>query len=217
MSKILKIAAIVILLPVAVFSQVRKGDNCGTGDVSFLYHHNSILGNDNVVDKSNQLAYSLNLDLSHFVANRLAIGSGLVLGTSTSAYSFHDQDGNSNSSKFMAYSVGLNPSVRYYLCDSTRLNWFLGFKGIFSYSWDKITYTSSQENSENSSTMDGFDYGGTVSFGSVYFITRNIGLEGQIYYQVMATKSNQGNTNNYLYQSVGISAGLMFYLGKSGK
>jgi hypothetical protein len=101
MSRISIIAAIV-LLPVAVFSQVQKGDNFGTADGSFYYNHSAFHSDGNLESKGYDLYYTLNWGMLHFVSKRIAIGPGF--GFAVSNGQTHYQNSN-------PYSKGTSSSV----------------------------------------------------------------------------------------------------------
>jgi len=207
---------IIFLLPVLTFSQVQKGDNFGTADGSFSYNHSKDDFAGDFLTKGFNFDYSLNWGLHHFVAKRIAIGPGFGFSVSNGESKTTGQGETVSKTTFTSISVGLTPSFRYYFCDSTKLNWFLGIEGICSYMWYKMNYTDSYENGDSKSNR--LNWGGAVSLGSVYFITRNIGFEGQVSYMITETDNiGKGDPKNMILdQSVGISLGMMIYLGKHG-
>lgn len=176
------------------FSQTEKGNFLVGGSLSFTNSKNGDL-------TFNSL--SLNPTISYFFIENLAVG--VITPYTYSNNSFGGITTNSNS-----YSIG--PTVRYYF--PLNEHWAIFPEVDYSAGWQK----SHDNTASTSSTNIHLFRGGA---GATYFINKNVGIEGFLYYQDSRTDYTYYNSampsNNFTstkVTSINFRIGLQIYLAR---
>jgi hypothetical protein len=199
-SKIVLSVILLLILVQSSFGQLEKGSFAVGGELGF--------GNSNTV--ANQQVplfvppgsythknFSIGLSpvVSYFVANRFSIG--LI-----TPYSYSRTWGMFPSSWTSNYSAG--PSVRYYFPFKT---WALFSELSYYHGWqtsmEPVYYPGYSPSTKVTARKDSWSLGA----GLTYFITKNIGLEGKLYYEqdkVHPSSYDPITTQSYLNFRIGL-------------
>jgi len=206
---------LVLFLPSIAWCQLEKGSYVNSATAGFTFQNNHYPSGD-AISKSGSLDFYLNNSFGIFVANRVVIGPGFNIGA---GYNYSTYTGSpTESSKYVTYSyaVSLDPFFRYYFFQHGKLALFGQVSAMIGYGEHFQSYTHSNQ-ATTKTTYDNLDFGGGLSVGLVYFITRNIGLETAMGYELSSNKttivSDSRNTTGALY----INTGFSIYLGKCNK
>ncbi|MDO1451242.1 hypothetical protein Q0590_33520 [Rhodocytophaga aerolata] len=158
-----------LFLPLTCFGQTEKGSKLlgGSGSIQFY----------------DPFMINLFPDVGFFVADHLALGSGIPVSFSTDSRTDY-------------VSLGLSPFARYYLGQST-LRYFLATEVGYRHTWN--TFTFGQDKLQQS--YNTWDIRGGV--GAVYFITEQIGLEALLSYGTFRTYVSGETIRNRLNLTVG--------------
>jgi len=163
--------------------------------------------------KQTSLSFTISPDLSYFVIDRLAIGL-------TTPYTFiRTKNGDAKST---VNSLTVGPQVRYYFLLGSH--WAIFPEASYSYGWlwDRTPYADFTttpitvryyNTTLTTSTLRG-------SVGAVYFLNKNIGIEGKVYYQHLKSSYDDNEqevplTVTSKSPAVGVSIGVQIYF--SGK
>lgn len=174
------------------FAQFNKGNILvgGTTDLSGSFTTSKTKSGGTTTTNGKFSSFSIEPQAGYFVMDNLAIGTGLVLSTST----FKD-DGSSD--KSTSSSIGLTPFARYYF-DKFYAQGTIGFGSNKS----KNTFN----NTTTESTQNFFSF--SIVGGYVIFISDAIALEPQLGYS-RRTVDTGSNTK-------GINSGIVFGIGLYG-
>jgi hypothetical protein len=182
------IYSIALVMLVAVntgFAQTEKGNFLvgGSMNMSFSDQNNT-----------SSASFGLSPDVSYFFIDRLA--AGLIT-------NFNIGGSSSDASGFKANSssIGAGPTVRYYFPVTDKVYLFPEIDLIWSHNHTKITSppAATIETTSNSSTF-------RIGAGAAYFIAKNVGLEGFLYYQNTSMSSSSSAS------SVNLRVGLQVYI-----
>lgn len=137
------------------------------------------VGNFSYSDQNSQRSFSGNLTpfAGYFVANGLAIGTGVPLGLTIQQYPVIDRTTVMVvDNKYVSTSYGLAPFVRYYF-GSAKLKPYIGV----SYSYSR---THSNQTTPSTTVLKTKGYASAIapSIGVAYFITRNVALNAGLDY-----------------------------------
>ena len=199
-----------LLSPLAVFSQLDKGDLMNPFSVGFSYTHRNT---DHFT--VNDITGTLTDGLGIFVIDRLAVGPGLTFSVENSRSTFKDQ---SNDEYFntLSYDLLFSPFVRYYFAQSGKMAFFGEVAPIVGYTWNKSKSVAGGDPNQVITTK-GLTYGGAAGVGMTFFFNHSIGLETQVRYAFTGEtqKYESSNTTSESHPTSGtltLSAGLNFYL-----
>jgi hypothetical protein len=184
---IYSIALVMLVAVTTGFSQTEKGN--------FLVGGSLTLSTSNQNDISST-SFGLSPNVSYFFADRFAAGLITNFGLSGSS---SDAIGFKNTSS----SIGAGPTVRYYFPVADKLYLFPELDLIWSRNHTKSTQSppatpGTTENTTNASTF-------RIGAGAAYFIAKNVGLEGFLYYQNV-------DINGSSTSGVNLRVGLQVYI-----
>ncbi len=210
MKKIIVLLLIVgLLVPVAGFSQLSKGDLMGPFSVGISYYHQ----NQKDLDyKVNDVNFSLSDALGIFVIDKLAIGPGLTFFLENWHSINSDETTKTN---IFSYGFLFSPFARYYFAQSGKLAFFAQLSVAIGYGQD--IYKTDHLGDITKMTINSLKYGGSAGVGLAYFFNDNIALETMLAYNILADDVNdKTDLDNFKHSSIthtiGINVGLSFYL-----
>ncbi len=177
------VVGFVLTLP--AFSQTEKGNFLIGGSLSF---------STSKANGSNSSSISLSPAISYFFLDRLA--AGLI-----TPLSFGNTTDSSIPSDFRTSNYSIGPTVRYYFPIVPQ--WAVFPQIDYSYGWQSSKYNYMTTSNTTKTTSNLFRAG----IGITYFIAKNVGLEGILYYQSI-------NGNGSTLSSVNFRVGLQIYLAR---
>jgi len=137
--------------------------------------------------------FDLSPKVMYFIQDRLALGAGL--GLSFSRREFF--------TTFTQSNISINPQMRYYLSEGRHQQWFIG-AGV-EVGWENFNV---EDFISGNSTFFGFGAGAGVNV----FLTPGLAFE---FGPSLALRSYSGDTANTNAFSLGVNAGLQFFINKN--
>ena len=194
MKKII-IGLITALAVTSSFAQFEKGRILAGGSVGFSTHTYKVESNTTKITTGKSTSLSFNPKVGYFIIDKLALGVGLNIMTST------DKDSRS-SDKSTSSSVSIDPFVRYYL------NPGIFFQGAFG-----VGSNNYKETNGNTTTTTKFNATNwSISTGYAIFLNDYVAIEPSIGYQSYANK-NKSSDFKLIDSGLFINVGFQIYLG----
>lgn len=188
----IKTISVVLLLLAGyrqVFSQTEKGNLLVGGSTSLTHTDNGV---------SHTSSFSFSPNVSYLLARNFAAGVMLNIDGSSSKSDVSDFKSETN-----ALSAG--PTIRYYFPVADKFYVFPELDLLFGNSNSKVTLAPGVEGtSKFSQTIFRAGAGGS------YFIAKNVGFEGYLYYQNSSTKADPGSSGSS--GSINFRIGLQIYI-----
>ncbi|WP_439879604.1 outer membrane beta-barrel protein [Pontibacter sp. MBLB2868] len=155
-----------------------------------------MIGGSGTTNFNDGFAITLNPNLGYFFADNIAVGSSLNL-----SYS--------RVKPFRNIGIGISPFARYYFGEQAPTRLFAQANAAYSYNHNEgISSTDYSSNSYTSSSVGG-------GLGVVHFITEQVGLEAQFFYNNVKSQWNndQGMSSSSPRDGrFGINFGVQIYL-----
>ncbi|MCX6247826.1 MAG: hypothetical protein NTW10_08845 [Bacteroidetes bacterium] len=206
---------LVLLFPAGAFCQLDKGAYLNSASIGLAYQNSNYSTAGGSV-KYNSLDFNLNDNLGVFVIDRLAIGPGLTFDAGSETYKYVSNSSTTGDTKThqTTYSVFFDPFVRYYFLHKGKSALFGQVSAAIGYG-QKFETNTNQYMDEEKTTYKTLLYGGSASFGYVFFITNNIGVETALGYRFTGAESKHNDVSLVTRNSsVTLNAGFAFYIGK---
>ncbi|MFH1320800.1 MAG: hypothetical protein ABII90_09135 [Bacteroidota bacterium] len=194
--KIILTVLIILLINLSANGQTEKKAWMIGGNANFA------LGFSETKDTVNGTNFWIDLSpkIGYFILNNFAFGMGIPLKYNM----FHGKE-IENQRKLYLFNVGLSPFIRYYFNLSNQ-KIFLHTDFSFSQTFKKSTNLPAHENADAY-----YDIYAGFGIGLAYFIKKNIGLEGILYYEYF----NSENDYYYTIRKLNFGIGLQIYLTKN--
>ena len=204
------VIALSLALPLMARAQTEKGRWLVGTQFGSLTYQKQESGYRNIAGNISPLA-------SYFVANGLAIGTGIPF--SFNAVKYGTTDANFYNLRQNANAIGLAPFVRYYI-GPAKLKPFVGI--AYSYSHTTGKYKTDTAGGSESKTS-GHTTALIPTIGLAYFVTRTLGLSLNINYNanhveystVQTSTSTPGPSSaDYDTRSLSLGIGFQIFVGK---
>lgn len=174
------------------------------------------------VDQNGGRSLSINITPSagYFIANGLALGTGIPIGIGSQKTTNDNADFRSKSTSF---SIGLSPFVRYFI-GPNKLKPYIGV----SYSYSRLNFTSMNTNPSGSYSSEGKGKITTLvpTLGLAYFINQHLGLTAGLNYNIIHNNQTSTNTDSFTpsssttseytsdYKSLSLTVGFQLFIGQ---
>ncbi len=180
-------------LSLVACAQTEKGNFLIGGSLSLSRSSQTISSTD-----ITSTSFNINPSVSYFVMDRFATG----LMTSYS-YGRSTSESVGGTAKTTSSSEGVGPTVRYYFPLGDKVWMFPEVDYLWNWNHTTLEITSAptSESKSNNKTL-------RLGLGVAYFIAKNVGLEGIVYYQDFTT-SNSSSSNT---TSINFRIGLQIYM-----
>ncbi len=185
---------ILICLALTTRAQTEKGNLLIGGGLSLSRSSQTISSSD-----ITSTSFGLTPSVSYFFADQLA--AGVITSYSTSKSSSESPGGTIKSTNV---SSGIGPTIRYYFPLGEKV--WLFPEADYVWNWNHTTIesagTATVDSRSNSQTF-------RIGPGVAYFIAKNVGVEGIVYYQHVNNEASSSNT------SINFRIGLQIYILRS--
>ncbi|ELR69600.1 hypothetical protein C900_04825 [Fulvivirga imtechensis AK7] len=203
--RIVKAYCVLILFFVLTFkgfAQLEKGHFMVGGNISFEKSKTELPQNGPNVSDHKQLTFSIDPDISYFLADNLALGVVTPFSYSKNSNSMQDQ-----ASK--TYSVG--PKLRYYFPSG---RWAIFPEVSYTIGWN--TTEGSIFSPDVGEVIEAKAKGNTSMFsgglGGAYFINDHVAIEGVLFYKKYQLDYEENFFTDVDISSFNFKAGLQFFL-----
>ena len=188
------IGLIAALAVTSSFAQFEKGRILAGGSVGFSTHTYKIESNNTTTTTAKSTSLSFNPKAGYFIIDKLALGAGINLLTTT------NKDERS-SDKEITTSTSFDPFVRYYLDPG------IFFQGSFGVGYNKFKETNGNTTTTTKDNVSNW----SLSAGYAIFLNDHVAIEPSIGYQSYITKNNPDL--KFIDSSLFINVGFQIYLG----